>query len=95
MAKGPKVNGSSGKQGGEAIPGIPKSRAIAERGTKSVQDFLDKMDAVQSDCISGRLTTTQVNAVANVAGKQLKMLDLAYRYGGLQRGKGFFKLLTP
>ena len=88
MAKRTKSNGNISTQHTKDVSGIPKSRALAERGTKSVHDFLARMDAVQADCIARRLTTTEVNAVANVAGKQLKMLDLAYKYGQLQRGKG-------
>jgi hypothetical protein len=61
--------------------GTPKSIALAERGIHTGSEFASVMSALLTDTIAGRIDPQVSNAVCNISGKLLKVVELQYKYG--------------
>jgi hypothetical protein len=72
-------------QDGENLPQaterLPKSLAYAQQGIHTSQQFAGTMSALMSDLLEGAVTPEIGNAVCNVGGKLLKVVEMQYKYG--------------
>lgn len=66
----------------------PRSLRIAEQGVRTGADFAGLMSAMMSDIISSRITPAVGNAACNAGGKLLKVVEMQYKYGTQNGGKG-------
>lgn len=66
----------------------PRSLRIAEHGVRTGSEFADLMSAMMSDIISSRITPAVGNAACNAGGKLLKVVEMQYKYGTQNGGKG-------
>jgi hypothetical protein len=69
------------KNSGGLETATPKSIALAERGIHTGSDFASVMSALLTDTIAGRIEPQVSNAVCNISGKLLKVVELQYKYG--------------
>lgn len=60
---------------------IPRALAISERGIRTGADFANVMSSLMGDLMAGRITPQVGNAVCNVGGKLLKIVEMQHRYG--------------
>jgi len=63
----------------------PRSLEIAKRGIKTDIDFANLMAALACDVIQGKVTPSTVNAICKASAKPLKVLELQYKIGDLER----------
>lgn len=76
--------------------GTPKAIALAERGIHTGAQFASVMSALLTDTIAGRIDPQVSNAVCNISGKLLKVVELQYKYGKAVDGQTERMLaLTP
>lgn len=74
----------------------PRSIALAERGITTGAEFATVMSALLTDTIAGRIQPQTANAVCNISGKLLKVVELQYKYGKTVEGQTERMLaLTP
>jgi hypothetical protein len=59
----------------------PKSLEFAQHGITTSKDFANTMSALMCDLIEGAITPEVGNAISNVGGKLLKVVEMQYRYG--------------
>lgn len=59
----------------------PKAIALAEKGIHTGAQFASVMSALLTDTIAGRIDPQVSNAVCNISGKLLKVVELQYKYG--------------
>lgn len=59
----------------------PRSLSISEKGIRTGADFANVMSSMMGDLIAGRITPQVGNAVCNVGGKLLKIVEMQQRYG--------------
>lgn len=64
---------------------VPKSLAFAKRGVTTGRDFANMMSAIMSDLLEGTLSPQVGNAVCNVGGKLLKVVEMEQRYSNPPR----------
>jgi hypothetical protein len=75
---------------------VAKSIALAERGIHTGSEFASVMAALLTDTIAGRINPQVSNAVCNISGKLLKVVELQYKYGKVVEGQTTRMLtLTP
>jgi hypothetical protein len=60
---------------------VPKSLAYAQQGIHTSQQFAGTMSALMSDLLEGAVSPEIGNAVCNVGGKLLKVVEMQYKYG--------------
>ena len=70
----------------------PKALEFSERGIATGADFANVMSALMADLIAGRVTPQVGNAVCNVGGKLLKIVEMQHRYGTV--GDDAAKMIT-
>lgn len=58
-----------------------RSIALAEQGIHTGAQFASVMSALLTDTIAGRIDPQVSNAVCNISGKLLKVVELQYKYG--------------
>lgn len=54
---------------------------LAEKGIHTGAQFASVMSALLTDTIAGRIEPQVANAVCNISGKLLKVVELQYKYG--------------
>lgn len=64
-----------------------RSIALAEKGIHTGSEFASVMSALMTDTISGRIDPQVSNAVCNISGKLLKVVELQYKYGKTVEGQ--------
>lgn len=70
--------------------------ALAEKGIHTGAQFASVMSALLTDTIAGRIEPQVANAVCNISGKLLKVVELQYKYGRAVEGQTERMLaLTP
>lgn len=69
------------KNAANAQESTPKAIALAERGIHTGAQFASVMSALLTDTIAGRIDPQIANAVCNISGKLLKVVELQYKYG--------------
>ena len=70
------------KKNPEAVENTtPRSIELAERGIHTGSQFASVMSALLTDTIAGRVQPQTANAVCNISGKLLKVVELQYKYG--------------
>lgn len=70
--------------------------ALAEQGIHTGAQFASVMSALLTDTIAGRIEPQVANAVCNISGKLLKVVELQYKYGRAVEGQTERMLaLTP
>jgi hypothetical protein len=65
----------------EAVETTPKSLQFAQVGIRTGQDFANTMSALMSDLLEGKISPQVGNAVCNVGGKLLKVVEMQHKYG--------------
>ena len=64
----------------------PRTLKFSEAGISTCADFASVMSALMSDLIAGRVTPQVGNAVCNVGGKLLKIVEMQHNYGTSWKG---------
>lgn len=62
-------------------PPVARSLALVEQDITTAQQFARVMSAVLGDMVRGAMTPQVGNAVANVGGKLLRVVELQLKYG--------------
>lgn len=69
------------KKNAKGDQATPKAIALAEKGIHTGAEFASVMSALLTDTIAGRIDPQVSNAVCNISGKLLKVVELQYKYG--------------
>ena len=87
---------ASSKKNAKRDQVAPKAIALAEKGIHTGAQFASVMSALLTDTIAGRIDPQVSNAVCNISGKLLKVVELQYKYGKVIDGQTERMLaLTP
>lgn len=65
----------------KAVGKSGKSLPIARHGITNGWDFANLMSALMSDVIDDKVSPAKANAVCNVGGKWLKVIEMQLKYG--------------
>lgn len=80
MAKASKDGVVNGEGRIETARG-PRSASIAAAGIKTASNFVNLMESLMDDLISGRISPNVGNAVVRAGANMLKAVELQHRYG--------------